>query len=785
VIRPLKWIVGVFAAIMLVGSVSFALTPSQAFAEDRCQPYVVDDANIFGAQKEAVAAAVKSLEDVGADGRVITIQSFGNAGSLDTYIDQMARGCPSWQMSGSLKQNFFALVISMQERKTTIYYGTQWKSRFDTQAAAIQSGVMAPLFKQGRYADGMIAAIESIKSTINAPAAPSGGNTVPQVEPTPTTPFNWGLMWMWVGGIFGGIVALGGLIALFVWVLLPWIRRRRESRELQHQAITLRDHADLSIRTLKTDLEKTDLITWFEDFAVVGGDALVQATASRSKAQNFLTEAQSEMDRAAKIGDPKLHLSDAKYLDLKSTYKSVMDSTDVADGHLKSLATQHEQLLTEANKLASQVEEFDSQLKGANTALLGLSQSGIDITSLSADIESAGQQVGQYHGLHDASALVLIAELPQLAKVVEKSIQAVTDCRTNLDTCASELAALQPLHQAAVDKRLPAQAAFERMSAQYAKGSWENIAGNGSKADKLLFRAKEMLDRVSSTPLTTLAQLESRGKSLAETRKLIEDGDDLLDAIIARESNIAEAQQTAPDEITRAENDIAKADEYLRQFSGDVDPRLSSALKKAREHLDTARRELASEQPNYLVVVKQALLANDAADEVHAQAVEQHEYLESVRSQLASARTLFATSSDKSERYIRNNRSDVDHKADRLLAKAKDAFALVAKQADEIAMLRMAKQALEFANSAYDSASDDVATAEAERREIERRAREAQEAEERAARRRREEEEERQRSYYQSSSSYSSSSSSSFGGFSSSSSFDSGSFGGSSGSSGW
>lgn len=776
--RSLRWVVAVVAAMLLTAGLMFAMVPQRALADDRCQSYVVDDANIFGAQKDAVTAAVKSLEDVGADGRVITIQSFGNAGSLDTYIDQMAHGCPSWQMSGSLKQNFFALVISMQERKTTIYYGTQWKSRFDTQAAAIQSGVMAPLFKQGRYADGMIAAVESIKTTIKAPAGSSGGSgQVPSASDTPATPFPWGMV-LTVLGIIIGVVAV---VVIFVMVVLPWIRRRQETKRLQQQVLTLHDQAVLGITTLKAKLEDAGLATWFEDFAVVGGDVLEKAKTAQSKAQNFLAEAQSEMDRAIAIGDPKLHLNDAVYLDLQSAYKSVLDSLDAGGEHVASLEKQHVQLLSQANELATQVGELDSKLNEANTTLLGLSQSGIDISSLSADIGSVGQDVAQYRGLHDASALVLIAEFPTLAKAVEKSSQAVTDCRAELDSCTSELAALQPLHQTAVDKRLPAQAAFERMSTQYAKGSWENIAGNGSKADKLLFRAKEMLDRVSQEPLTTPSQLEARSKSLTEIRKLIDEGDDLFDAVIAREGNIAEAQRTAPDEIARAESDLTKADEYLHQFSGDVDPKLANALKKAREHVDTARSELAKQQPNYLIVVKQALLANDAADEVYAQAVEQHEYLESVRSQLASARSLFATSSDKSERYIRNNRSDVDGKADRLLAKAKDAFALVDKQADEVAMLRVAKQALEFANSAYDSASDNVAAAEAARREIERRAREAQEAEERAARRRREEEEERQRSYYHSSSSYSSSSS--FDSFSSSSSF--GSFGGSSGSSGW
>ncbi|MEO5949356.1 MAG: TPM domain-containing protein [Candidatus Saccharimonas sp.] len=792
-------VVGLATAMLLMVGIVGTGSPQEAYAGDRCQPYAVDDDNIFGSQKDAVAAAAKSLETVGAEGRAVAVQSFGNAGTIDTYIDQMARNCPSWQMSGKLKQNFFAIAFSVKERKVAIYYGTQWKSKFDVLVPSIQSSVIAPRFKEGMYAQGVIAGFEAIKAGIKAPAsapnpsqtgAQGPSQTVPQQAPS--APFPWAVVF-W---ILVSLIGIGLVVAAFIYWILPWVSRRRETKKLRDETIAIKQECESTHATVKAAIEDPELNMLFEDFSVAGDDTLSEAEDMRSKAQTFLAEAETEMEGAVKVGDPALDLSDSEYQDITSMYRSALDSLKNALSQTELLQTRHTDLIAQANEAAAQVSELDTLFNQANTTVLEMSQSGFDASALSSELDGLSDEAGPYHNLQDASAIALISELPKLTDRVNASVRAITDCSKKLASCKTELASLLSLHQAAVDKRLPAGAAFERMSTQYARSSWENIAGNGSKADKLLFRAKEMLDKVSQEPLTTPHQLDARVASLEEIGELIDTGDELLDAIIARESNIAEAQRTAADEISLAEADIDKAAKYLPTVKDDVDPKLTGALKKASEHLDNARSELAKQQPNYLVVVKQALLANGEADEVFAQAVHQHEYLESVRRQLETARSLFATSSDKSERYISNNSAEVDRDAFKLLSKARETFARVDKQSDIVEMLKVAKQALELANAAYDRASEDVAAAEAAREAVraakraaeERAEREEREERERRDRKRREDEEERQRSYYRSSSSYSSSSSSSSSSFdsSSSSSFSGGGdFGGSSGSSGW
>lgn len=777
--RYLRRVAAVAATLMISGGIMYAASP-EAHAYDRCLDYVVDDANIFQGKKDEVAAAAKSLENVGAEGRAITIQSYGTAGSIDTYIDQMARSCPSWQMSGTLKQNFFAIVISMQERKTTIYYGKQWKSRFDVEAPRIQSGVMAPLFKEGQYATGFVKGFDAIKNVIDAPAAPSGGNVNPGPSDggTSQSTISAGAFWSVVGIIFGSLLGIALLVWLIVSGIVPWVRRRRESKRLREEAIALQKQYFEEMAALKTSTGDEKLGLWFEDFSVVGGERQVQARTAQTHVQDGIREAEAEGNRAETLADSEAQLTDEIYEDIIAAYSSALGNLNDAREQLASLEDLHKRTLVEANDAADAVADLDAVIANANTALLGLQQSELDTSSLGEKLEAARQSLAQYHELRDAAALVLINELPRLTARVTECETAIEDCQKGLATCKSMLESLPALHQAAIDKRVPAGEAFQRMSQQYAPSSWENIRGNGSKADKLLFRAKEMLDKVAAEPLKDAAKIDARVQTLAEIERMIKGGADLHDAIVARERNIIEAQQTAAQEIDAAHADIVKAEAYIHQFPKDVDQKLDRSLDEARKYLGNARNELAKDKPNYLVVKKQALLANGAADEIFKKAASQHEYLESVRRQLASSRSLFATSSDKSARYINDHSSDVSSEAGRLLEKARDKFARVDKESDEVRQLAVAKEALELANSAYESASRDVAAAEEERAAI-RRERERQEREAREERERQERaERERREAYYHSTISSSSSSYSA-------PSFSSSDFGGSSGGSGW
>ena len=133
---------------------------------------VVDDAGVFGDQASGVNAAANQLVSSGADVRVRTIQTFGNAGNLDRYETQLEQQCPSWtDSSGTRKNNLIVIIVAIQERQTGLYYGSQWDNALGGQWTQIQSNTMNLRFAQGDFAGGVIAGLQQINRFIQTQPA--------------------------------------------------------------------------------------------------------------------------------------------------------------------------------------------------------------------------------------------------------------------------------------------------------------------------------------------------------------------------------------------------------------------------------------------------------------------------------------------------------------------------------------------------------------------------------------------------------------------------------------
>ncbi|MDD4230796.1 MAG: hypothetical protein PHG45_05385, partial [Dehalococcoidales bacterium] len=97
-----------------------------ALASD--QIAVIDEAGIFGDRLDEVEQAVDELLAIGADVRVRTLASYGDAGNLDRYEQELEENSPSWtDPYGVRKNNLIVVLISLEERETGIYYGSYWE----------------------------------------------------------------------------------------------------------------------------------------------------------------------------------------------------------------------------------------------------------------------------------------------------------------------------------------------------------------------------------------------------------------------------------------------------------------------------------------------------------------------------------------------------------------------------------------------------------------------------------------------------------------------------------
>ena len=82
-----------FLTVLLTISILF-VCPVAISAEDTDKTTVIDAAGLFGNDIDDVKDAALALEDLGADVRVRTIKTYGNAGNLDLYEEQLNGKAP-------------------------------------------------------------------------------------------------------------------------------------------------------------------------------------------------------------------------------------------------------------------------------------------------------------------------------------------------------------------------------------------------------------------------------------------------------------------------------------------------------------------------------------------------------------------------------------------------------------------------------------------------------------------------------------------------------------------
>jgi hypothetical protein len=135
-----------------------------------CDQIVIDEAGVFDSGADSVQNAVNQLIKSGADVRVRTIQTYGNAGNLDWYEAQLEQQCLSWaDTSGNRKNNLVVILVAIKERQTGIYYGSQWEKELGNSWTQIQSEIMNPRFVRGDFAGGVIDGIQEINRLIQSP----------------------------------------------------------------------------------------------------------------------------------------------------------------------------------------------------------------------------------------------------------------------------------------------------------------------------------------------------------------------------------------------------------------------------------------------------------------------------------------------------------------------------------------------------------------------------------------------------------------------------------------
>ncbi|MCF6174236.1 MAG: TPM domain-containing protein [Victivallaceae bacterium] len=141
-----------------------ALTSNAKLQVPELTSRVVDNANILTAsQKVAVEFAIQQLEyDTGGQLAVLIIPSLQG----DNLEEFSLRVAEQWQIGYKGKDNGVILLISQADRKIRLEVGSGWDEIIDNAQAKAIIDKMGIFFRDGKFTDGIIVAINTIHNAL-------------------------------------------------------------------------------------------------------------------------------------------------------------------------------------------------------------------------------------------------------------------------------------------------------------------------------------------------------------------------------------------------------------------------------------------------------------------------------------------------------------------------------------------------------------------------------------------------------------------------------------------
>ncbi len=167
----------VFGAVLLATALlAAAPAGAAAAAVSDCDTVVVDGARMLGGSRE-VTRAVRAVAGHGATVRVRTYTTVAG-GDLDAAVAAQVRRCASWRDGqGQRRPDLLVLAVSLQDRRTGLYYGSGWQDALDDEQEAIQTDTVNPLLQRKQYAQAVRAGLVAVERLL-----PEGPAEVPVAD---------------------------------------------------------------------------------------------------------------------------------------------------------------------------------------------------------------------------------------------------------------------------------------------------------------------------------------------------------------------------------------------------------------------------------------------------------------------------------------------------------------------------------------------------------------------------------------------------------------------------
>ena len=582
----------------------------------------------------------------------------------------------------------------------------------DAQGGSILDQFVVPAFGDGEFDRGFVDGLEGVTNAINLQQtiAQTGAPTVyvDQSEPVDLTGL-WSVI-KWI--IFLAV------IACVVLLLYRARRNRHRTRVTQQEARTAYGQCTEFVRDLRLKVQSHEaLITSMEDISTISRIAgwNKEAAGISASFDAFANNVAGSRENPHRDGFSLAEYESMleHYEDLRLGLKNLSDR----EAAFRADIELEKQL---AESIDDDLAQATTDVESAENRISAIAGRGFDVDELAGVFgELTGQLAPARTAADDKAyntAKQLADEAIAIAQSTAKKAEKLPATKARLE---KRLAALR---DDVVDVRTfieQGRGVFDQLEAAFAEVCWEELIGNGTEAENNADDAEAQIE-VLTDAISEQSWDDARNAAQTAVSELKE-AKELIQAILDREEHLDQSRKAAPEEIRDAHADLDTAHEYVTRHDGDTDDGHFTSIANARGLVQEAEVLLAQSQPNYLHIVRLARQANEAADEVLADAREERAAAERKRKKTVTAAREARSSVLAAENYIRNHRRDVKQKAKRLVLNAVsllDSMETAESDGDVDSIIRLATAADDTADDALKKAKRNVHDAEEARRPV-------------------------------------------------------------------
>lgn len=618
----------------------------KVIAQTDDQLTVLDQANLFGNQKALVEEAATKLANLGADVRVRTINTYSPFANLDLYEEQLEKQSPSWLgPGGERKNNLIVIIISLGERKTGLYYGSQWENVLGSKWVTIQTEIMNPRFASGDYAGGVVKGLEEIQRLIQ------GGGTPPT-----STPSSGGSS-AWVA-----IILLIVVLLIIGVVLFSAFRKKSSQKQALRQkallakqgAASLINELNEALQLLEIKMDRMGEILVPQDY-----EPLKEIFVKTKQLVTQSSEAYSQLSHSA--GDPENPKLGPQELEVvQGAYQQILDNLGKAKENMGEIEEKISGIQKALENFPEKISKVQGEIEGAAQKLAQVEASGMKAIQATQFISKAREALGQAQELFSKKQIEGAIKQAEIASEnVKLALQSLEDLPKRRAEAEASLSSLEGRVEKIGELVEKGRGAFEEISRKYSESSWEAIRGNGTEAENRIDWTLEAIQDAKEALIPENQDWEKAIQLVKQGNTWLDEAESFMKSIFELKSNLENAEKDAPREVEAARSDIQKAWEYINRYDEDIRESLEEELREAERVLEKAIVELQSASPDYYQVCKLARQANEAADKILLQARSEHENAERLRAKFSSARRDSYSKVSLAREYIQDHYSQV------------------------------------------------------------------------------------------------------------------------------